>query len=982
MSATRIPPEGYDRLRRDLFDAPEEAPPSPAPLDRIGKYVVRREVGRGAMGVVLEAEDTDLRRRVALKILREGDAPPELVARLHREAAIAAGLQHPHIVPVHEVGLARDSAGRPTHFIAMDFVQGTTLDAELARGRDRGELLAMLATVARAAHHAHGRGVIHRDLKPGNVLIAADGRPLLTDFGLAHGDSFGTRLTRTNAVLGTPQYMAPEQVEGRTAEIDARTDVYALGVILYEILARRRPFKGSTVAHVYHQILHVDPAPPGRVQAGVSRDLEIVCLKAMDRDPRRRYASAAAFADDLDRARVGDPISARPPSLRYRVGRTVRRHRVAFLGIAGVLVLAVAGAAAGGHLLRESERRADEERRATLDSLRRRAELLLAAALQARRAGDLAGLQRHEEELVESCRQVRERQPDATEPDVLLGRMARARQRNDEALRLQERALQRDPGNATARYERAILLAAEFRARLWSLQLDLDKDILRFLRIQGFERGGSQASSPSSLEDAARDAKASDLRRRLELDIAHLVKGESGALGPARRQVLLGLQAWTSGRAAEATELLALAARQQPDLDEAFEALVLLELDRGRYAEAAEWCTRALAVDKGYTTWRIWRAHALEYLAERSGWSSAEGDRASAAALEDLAALLPLDPRWELRFLKARITLVRVQVAAEKNRTAALATAATDLEDAVRRGAREMDVALLRGILQAILAGDISEAGRDPSDAYRAALARIAVVGTGPDRSASAWYIAGAIRNNWGIWCQRNGKPSKDQFQEAHLEFTRALEKDPRMNDARYGAGITASCLMLEAPDAAAMEPLYQAAKAHLERYLEGDPRSLKALHELAKTHANRGQLQQRTGADPDPYYARAEATFDRLLLVAPKALEYWIDRAVIRTNRGNHARRAGRDPEPFYQAAADDCTQAIQITSSNAEAWNRRGRVRYALFQVRSAAGRDASADMRAALGDWEEAIRLRPALEPELRPYMDTLRRLLGGE
>ena len=243
----------------------EDDPPPDRP--RRGRYEIVRELGRGGMAVVYEAFDPDLRRTVAVKVLERGDRD-----RLHREAAAAARLNHPTIVTVQEVG---------PDFIGMERVEGRTL-AEAMGSLSLRERLAVLEKIARAVAHAHAQGVVHRDLKPGNILLEPGGRPVITDFGLARiaGDE---DLTRTGSVVGTPHYMAPEQVRGDVRATGPATDVWALGVILHEMVSDRRPFEGQTALAVYDAIVREEPGPlPG--------DLGAVAAAALEKDPSRRTA--------------------------------------------------------------------------------------------------------------------------------------------------------------------------------------------------------------------------------------------------------------------------------------------------------------------------------------------------------------------------------------------------------------------------------------------------------------------------------------------------------------------------------------------------------------------------------------------------------------------------------------------------------------------------------------------------------------------
>ncbi len=355
---------------------------------KLGKYRLIREIARGGMGIVFEAEDPELKRPVALKILREGDAEPEVVSRLHREAAIAAQLQHPGIVGIHEVGMVRDPSGRPTHFIAMDYVEGRTLGDLFGEGKTpRRELVRMLEDVARAVAFAHSKKVVHRDLKPANVLVDREGRVVLTDFGLARAERFGTRLTHTNAVLGTPAYMAPEQVDGKAKELGPKADVYALGVMLFEILTGRLPFDARTPGRLYEQILNEEPRRPSQVTPGVEWELEVICLRAMEKNPEHRYATATTLADDLRRFLNGEPIQARRVSTWRRVVKKALRNKAMTALAVGMAVVVVSAAAVVGTREWRNRKRLAEEQmlRARREASLKRLATLWAGILEANR---------------------------------------------------------------------------------------------------------------------------------------------------------------------------------------------------------------------------------------------------------------------------------------------------------------------------------------------------------------------------------------------------------------------------------------------------------------------------------------------------------------------------------------------------------------------------------------------------------------------
>ncbi|MBI4614991.1 MAG: serine/threonine protein kinase [Planctomycetes bacterium] len=306
--------------------------PPAAALRRIGKYEVLRELGRGGMGVVYLARDPALQREVAIKVLRDADLVERTqVERFLQEARHAARLRHPRIVGIHEAG---EDGGRP--YFVMDYVAGKTLREVFAEGSlARRQALRILEEVARALHAAHGEGLVHRDVKPGNVLVDAAGQPFVLDFGLSKSTDAANRLTRSGAPLGTVFYMSPEQVEER--DVDARTDVYALGVILYEILTGHLPYRATSVVKMYNEILHGILKRPRLRDRTIPAKLERICLTAMARDREDRYGSAEAFADDLANYLAGRPVEA-PRTRISRRGKAILAGATAGFGVLALVV--------------------------------------------------------------------------------------------------------------------------------------------------------------------------------------------------------------------------------------------------------------------------------------------------------------------------------------------------------------------------------------------------------------------------------------------------------------------------------------------------------------------------------------------------------------------------------------------------------------------------------------------------------------------
>ncbi len=331
---------------------------SPSPGELPG-YEILGVLNRGGMGIVYKARQRSLNRLVAVKMILSGPhAPPEQLARFRAEAEAVARLRHPNVVQIYEVG---EHAGQP--YFSMEFVEGGSLEQQLTRAvLPARQAAQLIESLAHAVHAAHQFGIIHRDLKPANILLQrgegrgarAEGQdlssraprpsplaplPKITDFGLAKRLDQPAGTTRAGAVMGTPSYMAPEQADGKSEAIGPAVDIYALGAILYEALTGRPPFQGETTFDTLEQVRLREPVPPSRLQPRIPRDLETICLKCLEKDPRRRYATAAALADDLRRFLAGEPILARPSSL-WSHGVKWAKRKPALAALLGVSALA------------------------------------------------------------------------------------------------------------------------------------------------------------------------------------------------------------------------------------------------------------------------------------------------------------------------------------------------------------------------------------------------------------------------------------------------------------------------------------------------------------------------------------------------------------------------------------------------------------------------------------------------------------------
>ncbi len=338
--ATTVSPEAEPSPKNSIAMGSSDTTGVGNKVQYFGDYELLEEIARGGMGVVYKARQTSLNRIVAVKMILAGQLAGELeVKRFRTEAEAAANLQHPNIVAIHEVGQHEGQ-----HYFSMDFVDGNNL-AELVREGPlpAGKAAALVKTIAEAIHYAHQRGTLHRDLKPQNILIDANGQPRITDFGLAKLTQTGSGVTQTGAVMGSPSYMPPEQAAGKQDQVGPASDVYSIGAILYELLTGRAPFRAETPLATMQQVLNGEPIRPSKLNAKTPIDLQTICLKCLEKRPERRYPSAKGLAEELTRCLNREPILARPASGVRRAWSWSLHHPWVITGLASLLILGLIG---------------------------------------------------------------------------------------------------------------------------------------------------------------------------------------------------------------------------------------------------------------------------------------------------------------------------------------------------------------------------------------------------------------------------------------------------------------------------------------------------------------------------------------------------------------------------------------------------------------------------------------------------------------
>lgn len=751
--------QDHEFLLRSLSEH-EERRSAPAP-----RYEIGERIGSGATADVHRAFDRALQRVVAIKLLRAGI----LEDRFRREARTLAQLAHPHVVQIFDVGTLDD---RP--YLAMELIEGRPAGSPLT--------LDLLEQAARGVGAAHERGIVHRDLKPGNILVTGTGMAKVADFGLAHVSEPGARLTRTGVPLGTPVYMAPEQVAG--TEVCPATDVYALGAMLYEIATGHVPYEAESLPVLYAEILKTDPAKPRERVPSIPKNLEAVILKAMARDPQRRYATAERFAADLRRYLDGRPVEARPESAAGRVVRAFRRRSGLIVGSA--VLLMVFGMAAW---------RVSSEQDAALTGLRTLAKMSLQRALDFRRVGAHDRMRQFLPKLEAAVEETVRRAPKLAEPEYLLGRMHRALMQEDRALEYQERALRKEPGHPGARYERAILNSREYGRRL----------------------RGSEADP-----DAMEQLKKSILEDCRFLSDAPLAEADRLAAG--------GILHYHLGRYEEALGMLQRAVAANPDLEEAWETYVLT-VSRGAadVERIAALYTEGLSRDRGYLPFLVGRAQARTERArerrENGGDPHAELDLAE----EDLGQALRGDPTYGPAWWARGITrthraiyraslgedpqtdcraamgdfsqqlvrtpnnpdalrrrgFARLQLAVFRRKQgtpapAELAAAAADLEESLRLDSRHPQAWNWRGLI----AAERAMTREDPQSEFAAAEKDFSEALRRRPGYADALKFRGLVKSARAAWLlERGGAPIAD-LDGADEDLRRALELQPLSSEA------------------------------------------------------------------------------------------------------------------------------------------------------------------------------------------------------
>ncbi len=1027
-----IPSRGEPETVTAVEHPPTETHLAVTPMATLGRYQLCRELGRGGMGVVYLAHDPALRREVALKVLLEGDLPDlQAVERFQREAAAAARLSHPNLVGIFDVGT---ESGR--HYFTMEWVGGGTVADRLSReGRlPPHEAMRLVAEAAEGVAFAHAHGVIHRDLKPGNLLLEDSGRVKVSDFGIARVISLeaGQRLTHAGQIVGTPAYMAPEQAEGAAEETDGRNDVYSLGSILYELVTGVLPYGTGKPMEVLFRKFRDDPQPPRKKVPGLAPDVETIVLKAMEREPERRYASAQDLAADLRRCLAGEVIHARPVTPAYRAWNWLRRNR----GVAAAASLAVAATVLGGgsawlqahrreiatQEAEASRRRLRQAEEAALGQLRRVSRIALHATLELRRHGIIAVNSPYLADLDAAVAEARAAAPTLAEPYYHSGRVRRALQQFDEALRLQEEALRRDPDFAPALYERALSLFRSCRTRLVELRsresAQTGERLLRSGHLDSPETVPVVLTpAPSDHKLAADDPEITRHAAGILATVTRLervlARGE-GDVSPAQREIVRAgrlLHAGPGNAGAEAAALLERAIEQDPELEDAYELLAYVEVQSGHPERAIETLGRGIERDRGYVPFRLSRAAQLNTLAKQSGTTASQRENLLARALADceeavrlapdpsswtqrgviLAELtfhadsrgedpLPLLERAERDFgsvienlpdsfhayrCRAALRAMRAWPKLERGESAEaeLAAARQDFEHAAALEPTHAEPRSGAAIFYFNWGARLQNHGRDPRELYARADAEARAALALNPRMPVAWHVRGLQRECTAAWRWSIGEDPEPDFRGALSEYTESIRWAPDSSEFLLArARLQVTLATFHETLGKDPTPILEAAEHDLKQVLEARPTFALALTTRALAFLNLAAWRANRSVSPLDLIQRAEADLSIVLDADPAHGEAWSTRAQIRVLLGNWRGTHQEDPFGAYADAEADLEQALKIGPRHADACYLRGHLRANRGVLRMGRGEIPDGDFSGAEADLTRALELNP--------------------
>ncbi|MEK7866182.1 MAG: protein kinase [Planctomycetota bacterium] len=929
-----------------------------------GRYRLIEEVGRGGMGVVWKAWDTQLKRVVAVKQVLPDHAGPEWVERFLREAQSAARLRHPAIVAIHDVGVV-DSQ----HYFTCDFVEGASLEGLAKTALPVRRAVEIVRAVAEALAAAHAQGIVHRDVKPGNVLVDAAGRPYVTDFGLAKDvtDEHRAALTTEGDLVGSPAYMSPEQAQGMVEGVGPASDQFSLGVVLYELLTGRRPFDDHGIPNLLRSIQERDPVRPCAANPRVHPELETICLRAMEKDPSKRYPTMDELAADLGRWLDGEPIHARPVGPLGRLARKAGRHKAVSAIVLAALLVSLG---AGGYAVLAQRRASDAEASAEELLAKSRAVSKVFA-----RWSQLAPSMRELEAIGRDATLTPEEKHEQTGPHLrrvgaFLSETAPDSASEATALALVGLAYSLCDGEGKA-------------APFFSGAAEADADVpygplfqalSLFSRYVGEQKmpavttmGSGLAFEPTPDETLEMLTWRANIERLLAEAERCRIWGREGAEDFAA--AIRGLRAMQGGRLEEAEKALT-EALSGPDL-RAFETGLLLARSKVRYLRkdfdgALEDMAPVLRVRVRDPEAWYFQGEVASGKAQEMALRGEDPRRVLEESIHAYDVCVNLDPgRSSARNSRAVAwaALADHLVSRGEDPTEAFDRAIEDYGEAIRLFPDAAAPRLNRAFVQQRLARHQASRGQDPRAALQAAIQDASDAVAIEPGNASALNNRGIAYIDLGQAEAERGTDPRPTWTKALADFDAACARDPRHADACGNRGLAwLHVAEWEASRGIDARGSFAKSLSGYDEAIRIDPDNAGSYNSRGATRRSLGNLLAGAGDDPRKELEAAIADFGEALRRNPAHLGAWLNRGNSHSDFGDQEAGRGGDPRPHYDRAVADFDQALVLNPELAAAYNNRGLVRKSLGRWLEGRNLDPREALGRAIADFELSLARNP--------------------